>query len=101
MSCILARYRSDLMKLNHARSLLLGTTILLPGLLFAQVDPTASPATQTQPGRPQQPTHPSQQDSGPNHAAVGPVMQDKIFLRKAAQEGIPESKLAHLAAHTE
>ena len=41
------------MKLNHARSILLGTTILLPGLLFAQVDPTASPATQTQPGRPQ------------------------------------------------
>jgi putative membrane protein len=72
------------MKLNHARSILLGTTILLPGLLFAQVDPTASPATRTQPGRPQQPAPPSQ--------------QDKIFLRKAAEGGIAEVKLGQLAA---
>jgi putative membrane protein len=86
------------MKLNHARSILFGTTILLPGLLFAQVDPAASPAAQTQPGRPPQQTSPSQQDSGPNDGDVGQVMQDKIFLRKAAEGGIAEVKLGQLAA---
>jgi putative membrane protein len=90
------------MKFNHARSILLGTAILSPGLLFAQFDPAATSATQTQsptqPGRPQQQTSPAQQDSGPNAGDVGQVMQDKMFLRKAAEGGIAEVKLGQLAA---
>jgi putative membrane protein len=86
------------MKFHHVRSILLGTAILSPCLLFAQTDPTPSPASQTQPGRPQQQMPPSQQDSGPNAGDVGQVMQDKIFLRKAAEGGIAEVKLGQLAA---
>jgi putative membrane protein len=92
------------MKLDHVRSILLGTAILSPGLLFAQFDPTAPPASQTQPqtqpNRPQQqsPSSPSQQDSGPNSGDVGQVMQDKMFIRKAAQGGIAAVKLGQLAA---
>lgn len=86
------------MKFNHVRSILLGATILSPGLLFAQTDPTSSPAPQTQPGRPSQQVPPSQQDSGPNAGDVGQVMQDKMFLRKAAEGGIAEVKLGQLAA---
>src|SRR5260370_10763334 len=91
--------RGDLMKFNHVRSILLGTAILSPGLLSAQFDPTATPASQTQPGRPQpQPSSPSLQDSGPNSGDLGQVMQDKMFLRKAAEGGIAEVKLGQLAA---
>jgi putative membrane protein len=87
------------MKFNHARSILLGTAILSPGLLFAQFDPTsAQTQPPTQPGRPQQQTSPAQQDSGPNAGDVGQVMQDKMFLRKAAEGGIAEVKLGQLAA---
>jgi putative membrane protein len=90
------------MKLDHVRSILLGTAILSPGLLLAQFDPTATSASQTQsptqPGRPQQPSSPAQQDSGPNAGDVGQVMQDKMFLRKAAEGGIAEVKLGQLAA---
>jgi putative membrane protein len=90
------------MRFDHVRSILLGTAILMPGLLFAQSDPTATPASQTQsliqPGRPQPPSSPAQQDSGPNSGDVGQVMQDKMFLRKAAQGGIAEVKLGQLAA---
>jgi putative membrane protein len=90
------------MKFNHARSILLGAAILSPGLLFAQFDPMATPASHSQspsqPGRPQQQTSPSQQDSGPNAGDVGQVMQDKMFLRKAAEGGIAEVKLGQLAA---
>ena len=86
------------MKFNHVRLILLGTTILSPGLLLAQFDPTATPASPTQPGRPQPPSSPAQQDSGPNSGDVGQVMQDKMFLRKAAEGGIAEVKLGQLAA---
>jgi putative membrane protein len=88
------------MKFNHVRSILLGTAILSPGLLFAQFDPTAPSASQTQPNRPQQqpPSTPSMQDSGPHAGDVGQVMQDKMFLRKAAEGGIAEVKLGQLAA---
>jgi putative membrane protein len=90
------------MKFHHVRSILFGTTILSPGLLFAQFDPTATSASQTQsptqPGRPQQQSSPAQQDSGPNAGDVGQVMQDKMFLRKAAEGGIAEVKLGQLAA---
>jgi putative membrane protein len=93
------------MKFNHVRSILLGTTILSPGLLLAQYDPTAPAATQTQspiqpqtqPGRPPQQVPPSQQDSGPNAGDVGQIMQEKMFLRKAAEGGIAEVKLGQLA----
>ena len=102
VSCILARYRGDLMKFHHVRSFLFGTTILSPGLLFAQFDPAATSASQTQPstqpGRPQQQSSPAQQDSGPNAGDVGQVMQDKMFLRKAAEGGVAEVKLGQLAA---
>ncbi len=80
------------MKFNRVRSILLGTAILAPGLLFAQFDPTATPASPTQPGRPQPQSSPAQQDSGPNAGDVGQVMQDKMFLRKAAEGGIAEVK---------
>ncbi|MCU1251597.1 MAG: hypothetical protein JWQ49_4626 [Edaphobacter sp.] len=90
------------MNLDHVRSILLGTTILSPGLLFAQFDPTATSASQTQsptqPGRPQQQSSPAQQDSGPNAGDVGQIMQDKMFLRKATEGGIAEVKLGQLAA---
>jgi putative membrane protein len=88
------------MKLDHVRSILLGTAILSPGLLFAQFDPTATAASQTQSNRPQQqsPSTPSLQDSGPNSGDLGQVMQDKMFLRKAAEGGIAEVKLGQLAA---
>jgi putative membrane protein len=75
-------------------SLLLGTVIVSPGLLFAQFDPTP----QSQPGRiPQSTPSPATQDSGPNAGDVGQVMQDKMFLRTAAEGGIAEVKLAQLA----
>jgi putative membrane protein len=88
------------MKCNHVRSILLGTAVLSPGLLFAQFDPTATSASQTQPNRHQQqaPSTPSLQDSGPNAGDVGQIMQDKMFLRKAAEGGIAEVKLGQLAA---
>jgi putative membrane protein len=94
------------MKFNQVRSILLGTTILSPGLLCAQFDPTATSASPTQsqtqsptqPGRPQQQSSHAQQDSGPNAGDVGQVMQDKMFLRKAAEGGIAEVKLGQLAA---
>jgi putative membrane protein len=90
------------MKCNHVRSILLGAAILSPGLLFAQFDPTATSASQTQsptqPGRPQPHSSPAQQDSGPNAGDVGQIMQDKMFLRKAAEGGIAEVKLGQLAA---
>jgi putative membrane protein len=86
---------------NHVRLILVGTAILSPGLLFAQFDPTATSASQTQsptqPGRPQQQSSPAQQDSGPNAGDVGQVMQDKMFLRKTAEGGIAEVKLGQLA----
>jgi putative membrane protein len=88
------------MKFNLVRSILLGTTILSPGLLFAQFDPTAVPASQTQPNQPGKvmPSTTSMQDSGPNAGDLGQVMQDKMFLRKAAEGGIAEVKLGQLAA---
>jgi putative membrane protein len=86
------------MKFNDVRSILLSTAMLSPGLLLAQFDPTSTPASPTQPGRPQPQSSPAQQDSGPNNGDVGQVMQDKMFLRKAAEGGIAEVKLGQLAA---
>jgi putative membrane protein len=88
------------MKLRHVRTILLGTAFVSPALLFAQFDPMATAASQTQPNRPgQQPSStPSLQDSAPNAGDVGQVLQDKMFLRKAAEGGIAEVKLGQLAA---
>jgi putative membrane protein len=88
------------MKFTDVRTVLLGTTMCSPVLLFAQFDPSSVPASQTQPNRPgqQAPSTPSLQDSGPNSGDLGQVMQDKMFLRKAAEGGIAEVKLGQLAA---
>src|ERR1700760_3860599 len=88
------------MKLRHLGTVLLGTLTLSPALLLAQFDPAAIPASQTQPNRPQQqqPSTMSMQDSAPNSGDVGQAMEDKIFLRKAAEGGIAEVKLGQLAA---
>lgn len=88
------------MKLRHLGTVLLGTLTISPALLLAQFDPTSVLASQTQPNRPQQlpPSTTSIQDSAPNSGDVGQVMEDKIFLRKAAEGGIAEVKLGQLAA---
>jgi putative membrane protein len=88
------------MKLRHLGTVLVGTLTISPALLLAQFDPTAVLASQTQPNRPQQqpPSTTSMQDSAPNAGDVGQVMEDKIFLRKAAEGGIAEVKLGQLAA---
>ena len=88
------------MTFAHVRTVLLGTAMCSPVLLFAQFDPSSVPASQTQPNRPgqQAPSTPSLQDSGPNSGDLGQVMQDKMFLRKAAEGGIAEVKLGQLAA---
>jgi putative membrane protein len=87
------------MKLSRICSVLFGTAIVSPALLFAQFDPTSVPASQTQPNRPgqQAPATPSLQDSGPNSGDVGQIMQDKMFLRQAAEGGIAEVKFGQLA----
>jgi putative membrane protein len=87
------------MKFSHTCITLLGPVIMFPGVLLAQFDPAAVPASQTQPNRPQQqmPSATSMQDAGPNSGDVGQVMQDKMFLRKAAEGGIAEVKLGQLA----
>jgi putative membrane protein len=88
------------MKFSHACTILLGTAICSPALLFAQFDPAAVPASQTQPNQPGKvlPSTTSMQDAGPNSGDLGQVMQDKMFLRKAAEGGIAEVKLGQLAA---
>ncbi len=87
------------MKFNRVYIVLFGTAIVSPALLFAQFDPTSVPASQTQPNRPgqQAPAIPSLQDSGPNSGDVGQIMQDKMFLRQAAEGGIAEVKFGQLA----
>ena len=87
------------MKLRCLYSILLGPAFLSSTLLFAQFDPTAIIASQTQPNRPQQqmPSTTSMQDSAPNSGDVGQVMQDKMFLRKTAEGGIAQVKLGQLA----
>jgi putative membrane protein len=88
------------MKLRCVYSIFLGPAILCPGLVLAQFDPTSVLMSQAQPIRPPQqiPSTPSAQDSAPNAGDVGQVMEDKMFLRKAAEGGIAEVKLGQLAA---
>jgi putative membrane protein len=87
------------MKLRHVCTVLLGTAIVSPSLLFAQFDPmTATSQTQQNRSQQQVPSTPSTQDSAPNSGDLGQVMQDKMFLRKAAEGGIAEVKFGQLAA---
>lgn len=88
------------MKFSHMCTILLGAAVASPSLLLAQFDPMSTTASQTQPNRPgqQAPSTPSMQDSAPNSGDLGQVMQDKMFLRKAAEGGIAEVKLGQLAA---
>jgi putative membrane protein len=88
------------MKLRYVGFTLLSAAILPPALLFAQFDPigTTKSPTQQNPSQQQIPSTPSTQDSAPNSGDVGQVMQDKMFLRKAAEGGIAEVKLGQLAA---
>jgi putative membrane protein len=88
------------MKLRCVYSILLAPAIFCPGLLLAQFDPTSVMTSQAQPIRPPQqiPSSPSTQDSAPNSGDVGQIMEDKMFLRKAAEGGIAEVKLGQLAA---
>jgi putative membrane protein len=88
------------MKFNHLGAISLGIIVCSSPLLLAQFDPMANPASQTQANRPQQqlPSTTAMQDSGPNAGDVGQIMQDKMFLRKAAEGGIAEVKLGQLAA---
>jgi putative membrane protein len=88
------------MKLSHACITLLGTAVVFPGLLLAQFDPLATSASQAQPNRPgqQAPSTPATQDSARSAGDLGQLMQDKMFVRKAAEGGIAEVKLGELAA---
>jgi putative membrane protein len=88
------------MKLRHLSVVFFGTITISPALLLAQFDPTAIPASQTQPNRSgqQAPSTTAIQDAGPHAGDVGQIMQDKMFLRKAAEGGIAEVKLGQLAA---
>jgi putative membrane protein len=87
------------MKLRHVCTFLLGTALASPPLLFAQFDPVPVPAPQTQPNRPLQPNpnSPAMQNSVQNSGDLVQIMQDKMFLRKAAEGGIAEVKLGQLA----
>jgi putative membrane protein len=90
------------MKLRYESTILLATAIISPVLLFAQFPPSQSQQNPSQQNpsqqNPSQPQLPSTQDSASNSGDVGQVMQDKMFLRKAAEGGIAEVKLGQLAA---
>jgi putative membrane protein len=88
------------MKFNRMLILMLGTaTALCPAVLFAQSDPMSPATSQSQPNQPRQarPSTPSMQDSVGNNGDTGQMMQDKMFLRKAAEGGIAEVELGKLA----
>jgi len=87
------------MKIVRVCTVLLGSAIVSPALLLAQFDPTSVLTSQNQPNRPQQqmPSTPSAQDSAPNSGDLGQVMEDKMFLRKAAEGGIAEVRFGQLA----
>lgn len=88
------------MKFRQAFTVLFSMAIMSPALLVAQFDPMAVPASQTQPNRPgpQIPSTPALQDSGPNSGDVGQIMEEKMFLRTAAEGGLAEVKFGQLAA---
>ena len=92
------------MNCNRTRIIMLGAaafivSTVLPAHLSAQMDPMSTPASATQPNRPQQqqPSATSLQDSASNAGDVGQIMKDKIFLRSAAENSIAELKFGELA----
>jgi putative membrane protein len=88
-------------KANFLRIALLGSVCsLAPSSLFAQLDPMAPPASQTQPNLPQQQpaATTSMQDASAGSGNTGQMMKDKMFLRKASEGGMAEVQLGQLAA---
>lgn len=74
---------------------------LTPLALVAQYDPgNPNPMGSAPPPPPsqQQPPSPGTQDSTPAPGMTGQMMQDKLFLRKAAEDGIAKVQLGQLAA---
>lgn len=71
----------------------------IPAVLPAQIqsDPMA-PAPTGVPSRQTQNTNPSMQDSSPMNGMTGQMMEDRMFLRKAAEGGLAEVQLGQLAA---
>lgn len=89
------------MRFRHVSFVLLGAVVASsPALLVAQFDPSVTPSSSAQLNRPQSPmpATASNQDSAPNSGDLGQVMQDKMFLRQAAEGGIAEVKLGQLVA---
>jgi putative membrane protein len=89
------------MRFRHLNFVLLGAVVASsPALLVAQFDPSVTPSSSAQLNHPQSPmpATASNQDSAPNSGDLGQVMQDKMFLRQAAEGGIAEVKLGQLAA---
>src|SRR5258707_15546610 len=86
------------MNCHRIHTILLGAAATLcPVILLAQ-DPMAPSASQTQPNQPQQARPSNMQDSSTGISSNSPeMMKDKMFLRKAAQGGLAEVQLGHLA----
>jgi putative membrane protein len=84
------------MNFSRVGTVLLGAIVASsPALLVAQFDPI--PSSTTGPRQQPMPPSPATQDSAPNAGDVGQVMQDKMFLRNAAEGNIAEVKLGQLA----
>jgi putative membrane protein len=89
------------MKFSQLGIIMFGTAVVLsPVILSAQsnpMNPSGSTSTANQPG--QQPSSTTaMQDSGTNAGEVSQTMNDKIFLRKAAEGGMAEVQFGQLAA---
>lgn len=89
------------MKANVCYLIVFGAMAVFPSTnLFAQNDPMAPPASQTQPnqpGRAQAPTVSMRDSSGaPDDTAQ--EMKDKMFLRKATEDGLAQVELGKLAS---
>ena len=70
--------------------------VLLPMVLFSQMENTAMQASNGQTPSPGQQSA-SMQDSGPNAGDVGQLVKDKMFLRGTAEAGIANVKFSQLA----
>jgi len=86
---------------SHA-ALLAAATLFAPLAVYAQApsDPMATPASQSQPNQPGQTraSATSMHDNTGSPENTGQQMQDKMFIRKAAEGGLAEVALGQLAA---